>query len=551
MVNRCQMKKRMLFQLFFFLSLFFFIVSCGNCFEGHGNPASSSGFLTREQIMEIQEKLVWETNDEYQSLGSVRAKKGGVLRSASPSFPPTLRTIGKNSSTTFNSMIEGLCYESLLDLDPLTLKYVPNLARRWAIAEDKRTFFFEIDSRARWSDGKPVIASDVVCTWDLLVDPAIESPFSNDFWGKYERPFGVASNVIMIRSKELNWRAFLSAGISLVILPSHILDGIKGKDYLEKFQNVMIPGSGPYIYESSRVNEEIVFRRRADWWQADFPKQRGYYNFDKLDFIFIQDENLIKERFKKGDLDWLYVNVAREWNQDFVPSNMPQLSKGWIQKIKVYTHNPMGVSGIAFNLRVPPFNDKRVRRAIAHLFNREKLMNKLFYNEYEFTDSMYPNSPYENPENPKTRFDPDKAAELLEEAGWLQKDRDYEGWLIKDGKRFQANLNCTSPSTERVLTVLQEDLRDLGIDLSIKMVTWATELKEVGERNFGISYRAYGGVLFPNPESMLHSKFANVPNSGNLFGFKNPVVDEICERYPLMFDVKDRIKAVKDVDKIV
>jgi microcin C transport system substrate-binding protein len=496
------------------------------------------------------DSVTWQSHETYVSPGSVRARKGGVLRSVSSAFPPTMRIAGKNSNTMFHSLLRGLMYETLLGLDPITLEMTPGLARRWAVAEDKQTFFFEIDSRARWSDGKSVIASDVVVTWDLMVDPGIDYPFSTDFWGKFERPVALASNVVMIRSKQLNWRAFMSAAASLYILPAHYLEGMSGKEFLGTYQNTMMPGSGPYAYESSRTNEEIILKRRPDWWQAAFPRQIGLYNFDVLHYIFIQDDNLIKERFKKGDLDWHHVLVAREWHQEFTPAAMPQVAKGWVQRVKVFTHEPMGVSGLAFNLRLPPFNDKRVRQAIAHLFNREKLMNKLFYNEYEFTDSMYPNSPYEHPDTPKMRFNPDRAVELLEEAGWLQANRDYDGWLMKDGKRFQVNLNCTSPSTERVLTVVQEDFRDVGIDLRIKHVTWATEIKEVGERNFTLSYRTYGGLLFPNPESSLHSKFADQPNSGNIFGFKQARVDEICASYPFMFDVQERIQAVREIDKI-
>jgi microcin C transport system substrate-binding protein len=337
----------------------------------------------------------------------------------------------------------------------------------------------------------------------------------------------------------------------MTILPSHIIRKIDGKGYLDEYQFKMMPGSGPYTYESSRVNEEIIMVRRKDWWQKDFPRQQGYNNFDKLHFIFIQDENLIKEKFKKGELDWIYVNVAREWHQEFTPAMMPQIANGWVQKRKIFTHRPIGTSGIAFNMRKPPFDDIRVRKAIAHLYNREKMMDKLFFNEYEYLDSFYPNSPYENPDNPKIRYNPDKAVELLEAAGWKQKNRDSDGWLVKDGKRFELNLNYVQKSSERILTIFQEDLKDIGIKLNLKQVTWATDIKEVGERNFEMSSRAYSGLLFPNPESSMHSKFADLPNNNNIWGLKNERIDEICEEYPRMFDPEERIKAVREIDGIV
>lgn len=520
----------------------------GNAAAGIATATDISA-LSESELKNLLAALKWETNDEFKGFGSREAKKGGTLTCVETSFPPTLRTVGKNANSTFTSMMTGICYESLLDLDPVSFNYAPNLAKRWAIAEDKVTFYFELDERARWSDGKPVIAADIVKSWELYTDPGIDDPFSIDYWNKYEKPVAINDRIVMVRSKQLNWRAFMSIGF-MTVLPGHIIDKLDGKKYLEEYQFKMMPGSGPYTYESSKVNEEIIMVRRTDWWQKDIEKNAGYYNFDKLHFIFIQDENLVKEKFKKGDIDWMYVNVAREWHQEFIPAMMPQLANGWIQKRKVYTHRPIGVSGIAFNIRKPPFDDIRVRKAIGYLYNREKMMDKLFFNEYEYLDSFYPNSPYENPDNPKIRFNPEKAVELLEEAGWLQKNRDPEGWLIKDGKRFELSLNYTQKSFERIYTIFQEDLRDVGIKLNLKQVTWATDIKEVGERNFEMSSRAYGGILFPNPESSMHSKFADQNNNNNIWGFKNARVDEICDQYPLTFDPQERIKAVREIDGI-
>ena len=512
------------------------------------NDISSMSQADKEAMIK---SLNWQTNDSVTAFGDKRAKKGGVLKIVESSFPPTLRITGKNSNSVFNSILSSLCYETLLELDPISYDYAPNLAKRWAVADDKQTFFFEIDERAKWSDGKPVCSNDVIQTWKLYTDPDIEDPFYNDFYGKYDCPVAITDKIVMVKSKQLNWRAFMSIGCSTQILPGHILEKIDGKKYLQEYQFKMMEGSGPYTYDSSKVNEEVILTRRDDWWQKDFPKNIGYYNFDKLDFIFISDDNLRNEKFKKGELDWMLVNVAKDWHQVFIPAKMPAIANGWMQRRKVYTHKPCGTHGIAFNLRKPPFDDIRVRKAFAHLFNREKLMDKLFFNEYECLYSHYPNSPYENPNNPRMNYDPDKAAELLEEAGWLQENRDADGWLTKDGQRFELNLNLTQKDLERIYTILQEDLKNVGIKLNLKIVTWATDIKEVGERNFTISVRGYTGLTFPNPESSLHSKFADKPDNNNIWGFKNARVDEICDKYPLMFDVNDRIEAVKEIDGIV
>jgi len=503
-----------------------------------------------EDLKKSIKYLKWHTDNSFKGLGDRRAKKGGSLKSASTRYPSTLRTIGKNSRSVLNSLLESLCYETLLSLNPLTYGYRPNLAKRWAIAEDKVSFFFEIDERAKWLDGRPVISKDVVDTWKLLTDRGIEDPSTTDYWKKYEKPVVITRKIIMIRSKKFNWRAFTSVGIEMSILPGHIISKMTGVQFLKKYQFKMILGSGPYAYKSSRVNESIILTRRLDWWKKDFEVSKGYNNFDTLDFAFIQDHNLLKEKFKKGDLDWMMVWRAREWHQDFIREKMPQIAKGWVQRRKVYNHRPTGVSGVAFNIRTPPFDDIRVRKAIAYLYHRKKMIDKLFFNEYEYLDTFYPNSPYQNPENPKLRFNPDKAVELLEEAGWLQKNRSAEGWLIKEGKRFELTLSFTSKSTERYLTIFQEDLRSIGIKLNLKQLTWPSIIKQINERNFKITMKRYGGSLFPTPERLMHSKFADKKNTPNIWGIKNKRIDEICDAYLSMFNPKERMRALQEIDKI-
>ena len=134
------------------------------------NAEKESAKLTEAEKEAILKNIKWQTNDKLTAFGDPRAKKGGTLTCVEPSFPPTLRTTGKNSNSVFNSTLSGLCYETLLDLDPISYDYAPNLAKRWAVGEDKKTFFFEIDERAKWSDGKPVCSNDVIQTWKLYVN---------------------------------------------------------------------------------------------------------------------------------------------------------------------------------------------------------------------------------------------------------------------------------------------------------------------------------------------------------------------------------------------
>lgn len=506
--------------------------------------------MSSSEIQSIISSITWETNDQFSVLGSDKAVKGGIIKYALQSYPPTLRTEGKNSSSTFNSLVAGMIYEIPLGLDPVTSKYVPGLADKWAVSQDRKTYYLHFDERARWRDGFSVTAYDYVATWDLLTSEDLEEPFTKAYWEKFERPVALTSQILMIKAKELEWRLFLSAAAGLNILPAHVLGDITPKQYMTEYELKMLPGSGPYYYDSSKTNEYIVLKRNPDWWGKDLEMNRGQYNFDQLKFVFFEDDNLIIETFKKGELDFYYCNVARRWHQEFIADQIPAIKNNWIIRQRIYTDAPVGLGGITFNLREKPFDDIRVRKAFCMLYNREKFMDKLFFNEYTFKDSFYPNSPYANPDNPKVRFNPDEATLLLDEAGWSQASLNDEGFLVRDGKVFELDLNLTG-NDDRVESIFKEDLAAVGIKLNLKKVTWATHIKDMNQRNFKIAESSYAGNRFPNPEGSFHSKYADLENTGNIYGYKNARVDEICEQYNVEFDFDKRVKLLQELDGIL
>jgi len=200
-------------------------------------------------------------------------------------------------------------------------------------------------------------------------------------------------------------------------------------------------------------------------------------------------------------------------------------------------------------MREEPFNDKRMRQVVTHLFNRQKLIENLFFNEYFFMDSYYPGRVYGHPDNPKFRYDPDKAVKLLKECGWI--NRNEEGWLVNDkGEMLQLSLMITK-AMERIFTVVQEDFRKVGIKLELKLSTAQTMFKMVNERKFKLHWQSWGGLFFPNPENSWSSWTADPDNTNNLAGVKNDRIDEICKAYDTEFDLNKRIEMIREVDKIL
>lgn len=489
----------------------------------------------------------WETNTDYDLIGDPRAVKGGLLREYVLDFPGTLRTEGPESNTVLNSMIGSGVYETLLSIHPTSLAYVPVLATHWQISADKGTYRFRINPNARWSDGQPVTADDVVASWAFRMDKGLQDPSNQLVFGKFEKPVAESKYIVSVKSKVQNWRNFLYfSGMS--IYPAHVLKTVDGTAYLKDYNFKLMPGSGPYRVEEADVvkGKSITMRRRTDYWAEKVRRNVGMNNFDEIREVVVRDQKLAFEMFKKGDLDDYFVNVSREWVEEM---NFDRVQRGLIQKRKVFNDNPSGTSGIAFNTRKAPFSDIRVRKALALLMNRDELIKKLFFNEYVPLNSHYAGGIYENPNNPKNVFDQQAALTLLAEAGW--KDRDAQGRLVKNGQPLSLEVLYGNKGNENWLTVYQEALRKVGIGLNLRLVTGETLFKLVMDRNFDMVSMAWTGLLFPNPETSYAGELADQQNNNNITGFKDARVDALLKQYDVEYDQKKRAAIIQEIDGII
>lgn len=491
----------------------------------------------------------WETNTSYDLIGDPHAVKGGTYHDFTIDFPATLRTEGPEANAQTAREVSALVYESLLGIHPATQEYIPSLATHWQVSADKMTYRFRINPNARFSDGKPVTSEDVVATFDFLMDKTLQEPSNEMTFGKMERPVAESRYIVRIKAKELNWRNFLYFS-GMFILPAHMLKTINGAKYITDYNYNMLPGSGPYIVREADVlkGKSINVRRRNDYWGEKVRANVGGNNFNTWETVVVRDVNLAFEMFKKGELDTYYFFSfnARRWVDEL---NFDSVQRGLIQKRRVFNTAPRGFSGFAYNTRVAPFNDISVRKALTLLLNRRQIIEKLMYNQFEPLNSFFAGSQYENPNNPKNEYDPQQALKLLADAGW--KTRDSQGRLVKDGVPLQIELTYHSQTLEPQLTVYQEDLRKVGINLNLRLVTFETKVQLMQDRKFQMVEVIYGALLFPNPETSFHSSLADKNNNNNITGFKDPRVDQICAEYDKMFNVEDRVKAIREIDGIV
>jgi microcin C transport system substrate-binding protein len=486
----------------------------------------------------------WETNTDFDLIGDPRARKGGRFREAYLDFPNTLRTRGPNT-TEFGLMVNNLVYESLLGMHPTTLAWMPAIATHWQVSSDRLTYRYRINPNARWSDGQPVVADDIVATWSLMMDKGLQDPSAQLVFEKFDKPVVESKYIVRVHSKQLNWRNFMYFS-GMPLFPAHVLKTVDGARYIKEYNYKMLPGSGPYIVNESDIvrGNSITIRRRNDYWAANDRRNVGANNFDEIHEVVVRDENLALEMFKRGDLDYYTVNVARQWVEEM---NFDRIQRGLAQKRKVFNDYPQSTAGIAMNTRREPWNDIRVRRAMAQLFNRELLISKLFFNEYVPKNSHFFGN-YKNPQNPKNEYSPETAMTLLAEAGW--KERDAQGRLVRNGRPLTAELLYYSKTSEPAFTIYQEDLRKVGITLNLRLVTFETLGRLLDDRQFDLVYIGYTGLLFPNPETQFHSTLADQNNTNNVTGLKSARIDELLKQYDVEFDQSKREALIREIDGI-
>ena len=489
----------------------------------------------------------WDKKIDKTYFGDPKAKKGGTLNYIHSLFPRTMRVIGQNSSQVLNSRtIEALCYEGLLGQHPTTLDFIPRLASHWLISEDKMLFKFRINPDARWWDGNPVTAEDVIATWDLRMDETILSPSEQIAYGKFERPIAESQYIVSVKAKSVNWRNFLYFS-TMALHPNHILKDLDGTAFLEEYTFSVIPGTGPYIINENNIKnqESYTFDRRDDYWDKDSPFNRYKFNFDRVKVSAIKDNDALQyEKFKKREQDIFNVNRSRRWIEE---TDFEATQKGWMKKQRVFSEKPAGTSGYYFNMREWPFDDKRVRYAFCYLYDREKMNREMYYNEYGMMNSLYSGTVYENQNNNPFKYNPEKAIELLNEAGYTQRNKN--GWLVheKTGKvlSFEIVIQKTS---EYMVTPVQQMLKEYGLDMQIKFMDYNTMIKNVNARKFNVCLLAYSGLIYPNPEGSLRSELADQNDNNNVWGFKSDRVDELLDEYDICFDQKRRIEIIQEID---
>lgn len=479
--------------------------------------------------------------DEPNPVASPDAVAGGELVYFAGPYPKSFNYYLENSS--FCADLFSLTFDCLLTIDPVTSEYVPGLAVRWAISDDRKSFTFWLDPSATWSDGKPVTGDDVVWTFQAILNPTNLTGVHKVSLSTFDVPEVLEDGAVRFKAKEVHWRNLGAAG-GFHVLPKHVF---ADRDFNKiHFEFPVVSG----LYRLGEVKEGIYAKlyRRADAWARGRVREKSTGNFGTIVMRFYAERENAFEEFKKGNIDVFPVYTARSWVKE---TDGEKFSSNWIVKQKVYNHAPMGFQGFVMNMRRPPFDDLRVRKAMACLVNRAEMNRTIMYSQYFLYSSYYQDlyTAARPCTNEVFQFDKERARKLLAEAGWVADPK--TGLLQRDGKPFSFRFLNRDQSSGKFLTIFQEDLKDVGVEMTLDVKDWASWVKDMDDLNFDMTWAAWSAGLFKDPEGMWASTEADRKSGNNYAGFKNARVDELIEKQKGLFDVERRNEIVREIDAIL
>ncbi|MDX9730781.1 MAG: ABC transporter substrate-binding protein, partial [Bdellovibrionales bacterium] len=407
-----------------------------------------------------------KANNSVKGLGNSAAPQGGTFFYNLGVEPTTLNPI--TGTDLYNQYVQAYVMDTLMNRNYETYDWDPGLAEKVERSKDGREFTFTIRQGAKWSDGKPLTVEDVKFSFDVIFDDKYNAAHLRPYYENIEKAEILGPNVIKFVTKSKFFGNF-DVIANLTLVPKHVYgDAAKGSK-----MNKTILGSGPYVLKEYRQGQSIILERNKNWWGNAVPEQRGRYNFQTIRMRFDKEENLVLERLKKGELDY----------DALTPEAFSQKTNGapWgttVLKKQVENLQPKPYGYIGWNMTKDMFKDKRVRRALAHLMNRDE-MNRLFRFGMSLpaTGPWYQQSDYADPKVKAIAFDPKKAGEMLKAAGWTDSNKD--GVLDKGGQPFEFTLFYANRDTQKYWVLYQEDLKKAGIRMNLQLLEWNALLKNL------------------------------------------------------------------------
>lgn len=469
--------------------------------------------------------IEWETNNDAPLIASPDAKKGGTFYDYFTTFPLTLRHVGPDSNTVLSAALRPNNL-GLTTVHPNTREIIPLLATHWAYGDDKRTMYYKIDPKARWSDGEPVTADDFVYTLEFMRSKEILAPWYNTYYSEQiEKVTVYDDHTIAVTLPKPKPDLHLHADIAPT--PQHFF-GELTSDFPQKFNWKVMPNTGPYQVGKIKRGKSVTLERKKDWWAKDRAFFQNRFNVDRIVYRIIREEAVQWENFKKAKLDSFVLRDAEFWHDK---SDIDIFQKGYAHKLWFYNDAPRGCFGIWLNSEREPLNNLEVRKGIAHAINFDKVIKSILRGEATRLESCTQGyGEYTNSDIRAKKFDPDLANTILDDAGW--NERDGDGFRINaKGQKLEVELLNPADAHTQKLVVLAEEAKKIGIDLKINLKDWSAIIKQTNANKHQAVYAGFGTSLVPQFWGIWHGDNANKNNTNNQTNLNDPELNKLIEDY--------------------
>jgi len=504
-----------------------------------------------------------------------QAPKGGrivlALQGSFDSLNPLI-VLGVAPDVVPRYVLQSLMMRSLDE--PFTVYGL--VARSAEMPDDRSAITFNLDPRARFSDGRPLTAEDVRFTFDLLRKHG--KPFHRSSFAQVKAVEVAGPHRIRFDLSGSNDRELPLIIATMPIFAAHATDP-------ETFDRTTLTspvGSGPYAITEVRPGERIVLTRRADYWASDLPITRGLHNFDEIRYDFYRDANSMFEAFKAGLYDFRVEGDPSRWATGY---DIPSVRSGRIVREALPIRLPKGMNGFVFNTRRPFFGDPRVREALGFLFDFDWVNRNLFFGLLTRSDSYFAGSDLSSAGRPagerermllapfheavredildgqwtppasdgsgRDRELARHALTLLEEAGW---HLDGNALRRKDtGEPFAFEILVNSRQQERLALNFSQSLRRIGIQARVRLVDDVQYWRRLAQFDFDMVQWMWPASASPGNEQRTRWSTAAAQRSGSLnySGAASPAIDRMIEALLEAKSREDFVAAVRALDRIL
>ncbi|HEX8665263.1 MAG TPA: extracellular solute-binding protein [Beijerinckiaceae bacterium] len=509
------------------------------------------------------------------------APKGGVVR------------LGvQDTFDNFNLFVAGvkgaaengiaLVYDTLMETaqDEVSTEY-GLLAEAVRHPADHSFVTYRLRREARWHDGRPVTAADVIFSFTTL---KAHSPQYAFYYKNVLKAEETGEREVTFTFSEKGNRELPQIIGQLPVLPKHWWEGTapdgRRRDPAETTLEPPL-GSGPYRLKSFDAGRTASYERVAGYWGRDLPVNRGRHNFSEVRYEYYRDSTVLLEAFKGDRYDFRAENSARNWATAY---DFPAVKEGRVVREEFASRGMGTMQAFVMNLRRPRFQDARVRRAFNLAFDFEDINRTIFYGLYKRIDSFFAGTelassglpegkeleilesvrgkvpasvftqPYANPVNgsaEKVRANLREALRLLNEAGYELKNQRLVD--KKTGEPFTVEFLGYDTSLERFVMPYVQALARIGITMSIRTVDAAQFQNRLRSFDFDVTTDLWAQALSPGNEQreFWGSAAADRPGSRNTAGIKDAGVDALIERVIFARDRDELVAAVKALDRVL